>query len=1045
MAKPTTTSGFANPALTRRQKAILLSGACLFAFSFAGDADAARRKLIPELPSIEVHFEAVDRLNVSAEDAMRGEGGLKWQTGAPAIITPSPTPATSPQPAPLVATTAPAPTFTPVTIAPAEVTTSKNRIIAPITPNADMSADKMRAPTPTTPIQKPLPMPAPAIEKPLPIADAPAPEPLPTIPLAPPAPATQEHAAQPLPPAAMTMQDVPVMPPMAAEAEVTPQNSSGFNNLSESERVAPKTTIEASVPTSPQTPTPSLTPPPPTNSDNKAFRRPINIQVPDTTDSANPAPSRYTAAITGEAEVVPAPPPPIKTQEPPKDILAAPSNSPFDAVSSEPNTASQDKAVSAISSSKSAKKDAPAAKLEPEPEARINVNKDVPELPDVPERIGASPTLHPSDMKKPREAAKETKKITEASKKQDAKKKKVDDKVLDDHTEDKKSAEKHKPALTLKDLEHDRKAVTEKTPEPSKAPEKDAAITSVMPPMPLPSVEKPTTVAPIPDLPTPPITKSIEDKDALPSLPLPPTVKPSDATKAPTPTMPPLKAEEDNIPALPSLPTKQIQATTPPPVTPALKEDALPSLPLPPTGKPDNTTSHPVPPAAPPALSAIKEDEVKDPLAPKLPTTSEPKKEDGGWLSGLKDKASGMLGGKKPEPEASKRPAIDDEDAPPSLPPAGKAPDAIKPVSPAPNAAPKEDEDALPSLPLPPAGKAPDAIKPVSPAPNAAPKEDEDALPSLPLPPAGKLPKTPEAPVVLDTPSKLPPLPSATKLSAKNEDEDLPLPPAKPALPSPDLLKTSGAASTDNRALDIARRHTSAPLPSVPTPTPPASTSKTKDDEDLPALPPLPSITGKTFNKIEVKPESKDKEEAPFGKAQPIAKGPAKPVPAPTIGTVEDEDLPPLPQLSKPTPASSALPVAAPPAAPVVAVIPKDDDSTSPAHADKQAAASPPVVGKISGSVIFAAQDTALSKEEEGKLVGLAKQLASSKQNISIFAYASGTADQASIARRVSLARALAVRAYLIEQGVDGLSINVQAKGNQTNVDRVDISVKDGK
>ncbi|HUN48176.1 MAG TPA: OmpA family protein [Stellaceae bacterium] len=62
---------------------------------------------------------------------------------------------------------------------------------------------------------------------------------------------------------------------------------------------------------------------------------------------------------------------------------------------------------------------------------------------------------------------------------------------------------------------------------------------------------------------------------------------------------------------------------------------------------------------------------------------------------------------------------------------------------------------------------------------------------------------------------------------------------------------------------------------------------------------------------------------------------------------------------------------------------------------------------------------------------------------IQLVAYASGAPDQTSQARRVSLSRAIAVRSYLIEQGVRSTRIDVRALGNRPDsggpADRVDI------
>jgi outer membrane protein OmpA-like peptidoglycan-associated protein len=63
---------------------------------------------------------------------------------------------------------------------------------------------------------------------------------------------------------------------------------------------------------------------------------------------------------------------------------------------------------------------------------------------------------------------------------------------------------------------------------------------------------------------------------------------------------------------------------------------------------------------------------------------------------------------------------------------------------------------------------------------------------------------------------------------------------------------------------------------------------------------------------------------------------------------------------------------------------------------------------------------------------------------IQIVGYASGLPDDASRARRISLQRAVAVRAYLIEQGIRNTQrMDVRALGNKTDgggpADRVDV------
>lgn len=61
-----------------------------------------------------------------------------------------------------------------------------------------------------------------------------------------------------------------------------------------------------------------------------------------------------------------------------------------------------------------------------------------------------------------------------------------------------------------------------------------------------------------------------------------------------------------------------------------------------------------------------------------------------------------------------------------------------------------------------------------------------------------------------------------------------------------------------------------------------------------------------------------------------------------------------------------------------------------------------------------------------------------------LLAYAGGATQTPSQARRLSLSRALAVRAYLIEKGIRSTRIDVRALGNKSEggpPDRVDIII----
>lgn len=95
--------------------------------------------------------------------------------------------------------------------------------------------------------------------------------------------------------------------------------------------------------------------------------------------------------------------------------------------------------------------------------------------------------------------------------------------------------------------------------------------------------------------------------------------------------------------------------------------------------------------------------------------------------------------------------------------------------------------------------------------------------------------------------------------------------------------------------------------------------------------------------------------------------------------------------------------------------------------------------------VVFKATETAVPLSVKEPLSKLGEQLkASEGSRVNLFAYASAAADQATTARRVSLARALAVRAYLIDQGIGSMRINVHAEGDKNpggDANRVDLFV----
>ena len=95
----------------------------------------------------------------------------------------------------------------------------------------------------------------------------------------------------------------------------------------------------------------------------------------------------------------------------------------------------------------------------------------------------------------------------------------------------------------------------------------------------------------------------------------------------------------------------------------------------------------------------------------------------------------------------------------------------------------------------------------------------------------------------------------------------------------------------------------------------------------------------------------------------------------------------------------------------------------------------------------FAESAAKISTEAQSQLKTLASQLQEQTGlRLQLMAYAGGKALSSSKARRLSLSRALSVRAFLIENGVRSTRIDVRALGNKTTdepLNRVDVMVVD--
>lgn len=110
-----------------------------------------------------------------------------------------------------------------------------------------------------------------------------------------------------------------------------------------------------------------------------------------------------------------------------------------------------------------------------------------------------------------------------------------------------------------------------------------------------------------------------------------------------------------------------------------------------------------------------------------------------------------------------------------------------------------------------------------------------------------------------------------------------------------------------------------------------------------------------------------------------------------------------------------------------------------------QPAAASPSVAEIppAASLTFAPEATALDEPARVRLSGIARELVRRPgQRLAIYAYAGGSPEAAAAARRTSLLRAVAVRSYLIDQGIASERMAVKALGRDADggtADRVDI------
>lgn len=359
----------------------------------------------------------------------------------------------------------------------------------------------------------------------------------------------------------------------------------------------------------------------------------------------------------------------------------------------------------------------------------------------------------------------------------------------------------------------------------------------------------------------------------------------------------------------------------------------------------------------------------------------------------------------KPEPVKATPAPLKPVELPSAAAPSTASKDVLKPGTLA----------ALPAAPV----LAP--VKPVAVTPQVVVPKAGNVAPAasiadiLPPPATAPAPVQPVAPAVAKPlpESSLPPLPSFGSSA-----------PVDSSLPSLTALTGAGKSSMDI-ALDKEGVRSAELLP-------PATVSNT-----------IPSVANATADLPKVTHGDTKAKAAALPATLP-------PVPVPTVTKPEIAKLPEPPVL-KPEPVAAAKPVASAavatpdkPQSTQLASTSVPATSGAPTPATVARAVTLPVeAGKPVLSVTFDKDKSDVELDMQSRIAGIADQ-AKKGESVRILAYASGSPEENSAARRISLSRALQVRAKLIEKGVDPMKITVQALGNSTpNAgDKADIIVK---
>lgn len=620
------------------------------------------------------------------------------------------------------------------------------------------------------------------------------------------------------------------------------------------------------------------------------------------------------------------------------------------------------------------------------------------------------------------------------------------------------------------------------------APKPVVEVAKQVPPAPKPAPQPKQEIAKAPPSPPPAAESARPSEDRPKFAPSAPLALEEELAKAPPPAAEPMPAPvptaQASAPDLSLPPLSEPASATTPPSPPAEEELAsLPPLtPIEPTPAPAPQDAaaalekelESLPPlteaeAVTPDVSADLPADLPEPDMKSLEPLPSPSADVP--LPPLEEKQAEKKEEKKEEPAEDIKREKKPEDRPMALPEPEKK-IIIK--------APEEGADAVPSLEdlgLPPLPEETSSAKLEEP-PFAEAEKLPEPMPSDASAPVEEVPSA-ELPALPD--AEVPPAPSA---DAMPPEEEIPAPTKREEVPSAaDTKDEEGGMFSGLKGMvkgllgdEEVEKPAQAPAPApieeaAPLPAPeeaplPELLGAPPSLEGIPDAVPVPEASESEAKKLPdiAPPDALSLEGVPPAESETTAPEGLPSIDDLTSGKNAESDaldfvkekagvpapLPPLPDMKK----ASSEPTVAVNNAPAPVEEAKEKESVEQQLASiptppMEEVTKPASLGGEAATLMieFAKTETEVPLAAQKPLEELARKLSApgNTQGVSVVAYASGTEDQASIARRVSLSRALAIRAFLIDAGIDNLRINVQAMGNKAeggNPERADVFVK---